>query len=468
MTTDITPVCGPARPDPPRGRAGDLAAAPVEINAFIRACFTDSRGEPVKQAAIHEELQEFLTAHKKALIEFPRDHGKSFQVCCRVLWELGREPGLRVKIVCATGAVAAERSRFLCDHIVHNNALRKAFPKLRAAKPWGAKAFTVERTAHTIGPSVAAFGIGAGSTGTRADLLICDDIVDVRSIRSRTERDRVADYFTNNLMNLLEPDGRFWGLCTPWHADDLNARLKKNKAYEALSKPIGANFEPIWPEKWPEERLRARKEEIGSASFARGYRLVPISDEETLIRAAWVRFWNEGDPADYETVLLSIDPAVSASAKADRSALVVLARTAGPGAPQVRVLACAARRVSAPDLVGLIDSFDRLWNPAIILFETNAAFLGIKDLLTRHARFGPKLKSVTQSADKGSRVASFSVVVENGAFRLKGDKGVVDVGQSELFDEMTTFPFGEHDDLIDAAATGTAFLLNNTQPRIWC
>jgi phage terminase large subunit-like protein len=466
MTTDITPVCGPARPDPPRDRSFNLALASAHVNGFITQCFTDSKGEPVKQAEIHEQLQAFLTANKKALIEFPRDHGKSFQVCCRVLWELGKRDGLRVKIVCATGAVAAERSRFLCDHIVHNNLIRRVFPKLRAAKPWGAKAFTIRRDAHTIGPSVAAFGVGAGSTGTRADLLICDDIVDVRSIRSCHERERVADYFTNNLMNLLEPDGTFWGLFTPWHSDDLNARLKKNTtAYSLLSRPINANFESIWPEKWPTERLLARKEEIGSASFARGYRLVPIADDETLIRVPWVRYWSEDEPANYETVLLSVDPAVSASAKADRSALVVLARTAG--SPQVRVLACTARRLAAPELVNLINDFDQLWKPGVILFETNAAFLGIKDLLTRHARFGPKLKSVTQSADKASRVSSFSVVVENGAFRLKGEGGVVDVGQRELFDEMTTFPFGEHDDLIDAAATGTAYLLNYRDPRVW-
>src|SRR5262249_34147203 len=220
---------------------------------------------------------------------------------------------------------------------------------------------------QTIGPSVAAFGVGAGSTGTRADLLICDDIVDVRALRSRAERERVADYFTNNLMNLLEPNGRFWGLCTPWHSDDLNARLKKSGAYELLRREIGADFEPVWPEKWPAERLRLRKEEIGSSSFARGYRLLPIVDEETPIRAAWVRIWSES--ADFDTVVLSVDPAVSTSAGADNSALVVLGRTAAPGAPEVRVLACTARRVSAPDLVNLIDEYDRHWNPAVILFE---------------------------------------------------------------------------------------------------
>jgi hypothetical protein len=32
---------------------------------------------------------------------------------------------------------------------------------------------------------------------------------------------------------------------------------------------------------------------------------------------------------------------------------------------------------------------------------------------------------------------------------------------------MTTFPFGEHDDLLDAAATGTAHLLDRREPRVW-
>jgi hypothetical protein len=65
-------------------------------------------------------------------------------------------------------------------------------------------------------------------------------------------------------------------------------------------------------------------------------------------------------------------------------------------------------------------------------------------------------------------VAAFAVVVQNGAFRLKGDEtGEVEAGQRELFEEMATFPYSPHDDLLDAAATGTAHLLNRPDPRVW-
>jgi hypothetical protein len=365
----------------------------------------------------------------------------------------------------------------------------------------------VKRPANVIGPSVTAYGVGSGSTGTRADLLICDDVVDVRSLHNGGERARVGAYFENNLMNLLEPEGRFWNLFTPWHRDDLNARLKKNAAFEHLKRAVGSDFEPIWEEKWPRERLRNRKLEIGSASFARGYQLLPLAEEDLVIRPEWVRHWRE--PVRYDRVILSVDPAVSTRANADLSALVVLGlvrtyapltlpspprgegmnRTPSPlggegwgegcfgsktphpalspqsrgEGVQVHVLEATARKVPAPELVALIEDADRRWNPMVILFESNAAFLGIHDLLLRIAPFGGKLKSVTQSTDKGARVAAFSVAVENGTFLLKGD----DESQVPLYEEMTSFPFGESDDLLDAAATGTAYLLDRREPRVW-
>jgi len=452
-----------------RSAGADVEAARRDPSAFVEFCCTDHEGRPLVQAHVHREIQDFLSLHAKAIVELPRDHGKTVQICARVLWELGRNPALRIKIVCATERIAEDRGRFLRRAIQNILRLREVFPRLRPAEPWAATCFSVERPAEVIGPSVVTLGVGGGLTGTRADLLVCDDIVDVKSLTSAAERERVKAYFRDNLMNLLEPDGRCWCLFTPWHANDLNAELKRDGAFEHMRRAVGAPERAVWPERWPRQRLVERRREIGSASFARGYRLLPLNEDIMAIKPEWVRFWEvrphaPRDEDDRERIILAVDPAVSANPAADASALVVLSRWAsGP----VRCLQATARQVSTPDLVRLIDDADRRWQPELILFESNSAFLGVKDLLVRHARFGHKVRGVKQTRSKSSRIAAFSVSVENGVFELQGQAGVVDPGQQALYDEMITFPAGDHDDLIDAAAMGTEYLLNEKEPRVW-
>jgi predicted phage terminase large subunit-like protein len=133
----------------------------------------------------------------------------------------------------------------------------------------------------------------------------------------------------------------------------------------------------------------------------------------------------------------------------------------------VRILEAVARRVRTPDLIDLIDAADRQWQPEVILFESNAAFAGIRDLLVQRTRFGPKVVGTAAVRSKASRIAGLSVAVQNGAVRLRGHGGMVDDSQRELFEELTTFPFGTHDDLADATAAAAEHLLNRPEPRVW-
>jgi len=429
-------------------------------NAFVSFAFSDSRGRPLRQAGFHRDLQAFLSDNANALVELPRDHGKSTQVCARVVWELGRNPSLRVKIVCASKALAAERGRFIRQAIETSEGLHFVFPHLLPARPWTDTRLTVVRPENVMGPSLTAMGIGDMATGARADLLVCDDIVDVAAIHSLSRRERVKLLFDNNLMNLLEPDGRFWGLCTPWHRDDLNARLKNQWRYVLFRKTVGADLESIWPERWPRDALAARRDLIGEPAFARGYQLVPMAEESITISEEWVQYWTK--PNEPDLVLLSVDPAASTGPRADRSALVVL----GKRKKEIRCLAAIADRVAAPDLMALIGAVDARWNPHVILFETNGGFASTFEMFKSQASWASKLKQVRNTEDKGGRVHAFSVAVSGGNFLLRGaESGGVVPEQKQLFDEMTEYPLGDHDDLLDAAATGTAYLLTLKEPN---
>lgn len=439
-----------------------IQGARKDPNEFARFAFADSFGRPLAQAAVHRELQAFLTAHDRALIELPRDHGKSMQLCIRLIWELGHRPDLRIKLVCATEAIAAERGRFLRQSLTNNRLVRFVFPELKPLAPWSDTRFTIRRPAETIGPSVTALGIGAALTGTRADLLVCDDVVDVRSLRSAADRECAKTFFRENLVNLLEPGGRIWMLFTPWHRNDLNAELKKNESFALFRRAVGDNLEPVWPEKWPKERLEERRREIGAAAFARAYRLVCVPDDALVIRPESIRFWSGQD--QYDRRILAVDPAISTRSTADFSALVMLGQTEGK---QVHCLEAIARRLAAPALIELIADADRRWNPDMIVFEGVGGFAALFDLMRFNSSFGGKLVKVDHQTSKESRVQALSVHVENARFLLEGAGGQVSPGQHALYDEMTTFPVGEHDDLVDAAAMGVEFLLNRPSPRIW-
>ncbi|HLW66078.1 MAG TPA: hypothetical protein VKS79_12275 [Gemmataceae bacterium] len=483
--------------------------------AFAEFAFMDECGRRLRLPMVHRELQAFLTSAARGLVELPRDHGKTVQVMIRVIWELGRDPNLRVLVACGSGALAVQRGRFLRDAITLNPRVRLVFPHLVPDRPWQANAFRVRRPGNSVSPSVVVIGNGTSATGARADLLVCDDVVDVKSLRSETLREKTKQIFRENLVNLLEPGGRAWLLFTPWHAGDLNSELKDNPGYAHFRRAVGDDLEPVWPEKWPRERLAERRREIGESSFARAFRLRTLAEEDCLIRAEWVRFWegeqlvarsgdrattksgdratitdatfveavagaspltpipspprgegqteDSSDDGEGRMVVLAVDPAVSKKRTADASALVTLVKAGG----RVFCLEATARRVAAPELVQLIDDAERRWQPNVILFESNAAFKGIKDLITAHARFGSKVKEITHSSDKFARMHSFSVRVENGAFLLKGENGLVDAGQQALLDEMLAFPVGKHDDLVDAAAFGSAYLFDMREPRVF-
>jgi predicted phage terminase large subunit-like protein len=251
-------------------------------------------------------------------------------------------------------------------------------------------------------------------------------------------------------------------LSTPWHRDDLNARLKTGGAFASFRRAVGPNLEPVWPEHWSSERLGQRRGEIGSVAFARAYQLQPLVEEDAAIPARWIRFWQE-PPVRYEQVLLSIDPAISLKPQADRTAFVQVGlRDDG----HWDVLHAFARRLRPALLSAMIDECDAGRRSDIILFEANGAFAAVFDMLRQEPRLAGRLQSHTAVDNKESRLTALGVQFERGRVRLKG-RDAVDADQQELWDELTAFPHGDHDDLADALASALRWFTRHPPIRIW-
>jgi hypothetical protein len=199
------------------------------------------------QEPIHRAIQDHISQYKYAGVLAPRDHAKSTQTLGRVLWEIGRNPDLRIKIVKNTDPKAAEFVFAIKQHMESNGRLRRVFPHLRLEESdaTGHKV-TVKRKKKSPDASIEALGVTSSATGGRADLIIFDDIVDFRNaIANPAMRPMIKQVFYSVWLNLLEPWGRIVYIATVWHQDDLTHELMQNREYNFMVFRVSNDYSEI-------------------------------------------------------------------------------------------------------------------------------------------------------------------------------------------------------------------------------
>ncbi len=83
----------------------------------------------------------------------------------------------------------------------------------------------------SLGGGLRAVGVGGGVTGFGADMIIVDDPIKSRAeAESATYRDRVWNWFNDDIYTRLEPNGKICLIQTRWHEDDLAGRLLREAA----------------------------------------------------------------------------------------------------------------------------------------------------------------------------------------------------------------------------------------------
>lgn len=149
------------------------------------------------------------------MLFLPPRHGKTELATIRYpIYRLADDPQMRVII----GAY---------NQTLANKFSRKARKLARAVGvPLSADRKAVEEWETTDGGGFRAAGVGGGITGMGGDLIIIDDPVKSREeAESKTYRDRVYDWYTDDLYTRLEPGGAIILIMTRWHDDDLAGRI---------------------------------------------------------------------------------------------------------------------------------------------------------------------------------------------------------------------------------------------------
>lgn len=369
-----------------------IAEARRDPNAFNEYVLIDPTGQRIEQSGCHVELQDFFTAHRRAMALIHRDSGKTTQIVGRMLFELGRNPELRLKVLGVTAAPAAKRVVVARNYIEHSPRLRQVFPHLQRSQRrnavWASGAILVQRQSMDIEPTLEACGLYTGGVGSRSDGLIVDDPCDWRNaVASPAARVSGISAFDEVWMNTMTPSGFVWIIATPWHKDDLTGEIQRRAArpgspWQVLRRPVqeapGGILVPVWPEVWSHEKLTLRRAELKKVAFARGFLLVPLDDETCpllpfvpLMKAAQDPGWLwEEERATWPRVT-AVDPAIRRGKKSSRTAIITVA-LAPNGRRWVDARCSFVGHLSSPETARKIVELQKRSGAQIVYVETNA------------------------------------------------------------------------------------------------
>lgn len=141
---------------------------------------------------VQNDISEFLQeGPKRSIVSAFRGVGKSFITAAFVLWILFREPQMKIMVVSASKERADSFSTFvkrLIDQVEWLQHLRA-----RSDQRDSKVAFDVGPATPDQSPSVKSVGITGQLTGSRADIIIADDIEVVNNSSTQTARDKLSE-----------------------------------------------------------------------------------------------------------------------------------------------------------------------------------------------------------------------------------------------------------------------------------
>lgn len=412
----------------------------------------------------HKDLCKFVQddRKKKKLILMPRGHLKSTLITIGYsLHQIVNNPNIRILILNATWQMAVDFLTEIKRHLQSNETLINLYGELaNEAEEWSQDRITLKRKDQNIkGPTVWATGVESNLVGSHPDLIILDDVVNRDNIETRESIEKVILRYKDAL-DLLEPGGQLIVIGTRWAEGELYSWLMDKESgasvqYDVMIKRAyegdlltGEGFVPLWPEKFTQEELKERLAGKGWYEFSAQYLNNPVPDEDATFKKSWFqRFDLEEIRGKDLTKIITIDPAISLEKEADFTAMVVSGIDIFGN---IYILDIVRGHYTPNQIINKIFELNNMWSPKEIGIETVAFQKALAYTLREEMKNSHKVVPIrelkTQDRSKDQRIKGLQPSYENGKiFHRNGHPMTV-----YLEDELSKFPRGRHDDIIDA------------------
>jgi predicted phage terminase large subunit-like protein len=396
---------------------------------------------------VREHLDRIVDGSLRKLMLFlPPRHGKSQLVTIRFpAWLLERWPHKRV-IVGSYNATLAE-------------SFSRATRRICSARmPLSNERTAVSDWETAVGGGLRAVGVGGGVTGRGADLIIIDDPIKSREeANSQAFRDRVFDWYRDDLFTRQEPGAAIILILTRWHLDDLAGRILASPegsewttvtlpALAEANDPLGrAEGQALWPDRYDEAELARIRATLGS-SFEALYQQRPSALEGAIFKREWWRYFRE--QPKFQRVIQSWDTAFKAGQDNDYSVCL----TWGETADGYYLIDRWKRRVEFPALKSTARTLAEQFNPSVVLVEDKASGQSLIQELQRDTKL--PILPLGVDGDKITRAHVVTPTIETGRVFLPETAPWL----ADYVDAMASFPNAAHDDDVDATTQALSYL----------
>lgn len=463
--SEAAPPPVPASPPPtPRDPRTVIATMRAERRARLRRLVIeegriDVLAEHVLGYTVrpfHRELLQFQDMHHKSLQLAPRGFGKSTTLTItRALFEVLRNPDVRILIVSNTQLQAEVFLREIKHHLEYGEVLREVFGDFVSDDKWDVRELNVRpRKTRAKESTISCVGVGGPVVSRHYDVILADDLIDEENSRTEGQREKVREWFWRSLMPTLEPHGRIDILGTRYHFADLYGVLVEGDfaGCHQVVKALADDGTTPWPEKFSVEWLEDRRRSMGTLLFNSQYQNDTLAMRGRIFQGEWIRYY-EGSPPSGLRIYQGVDLAISQKETADYFAHVTVGFDAQRNA---YVLDAIQRRMTFKAQTDFIIERQRAYRPIKLLVESVAYQQAQVDELRRAGVYAHAVKT---SKDKVTRFVRLAARFEAGQIFLR--RGM----QDELVEQLHLAPEGQHDDLVDALEFAVAAEQGLYQPE---
>ena len=176
---------------------------------------------------------------RRIIVQAFRGVGKSWITSAYVVWLLYMNPQLNILVVSASKTRSDDFTTFTLRLINEMEILQHLMP--RGDQRNSKISFDVGPAAASHAPSVKSVGVTGQLAGSRADVLIADDIEVPNNSATQGMRDKLSEA-VKEFDAILKPDGRIIYLGTPQNQESLYNKLP-DRGYKVR----------IWPARYPNE-----------------------------------------------------------------------------------------------------------------------------------------------------------------------------------------------------------------------